>query len=249
VAAMAEAAQAKVVFFGVSDELRTVFLTDDELHHGDAVTGSGEKALAELQAIRDDERIVIAMNGTPTVVKLAASSTFNAQNAAGVAALALAVGVPPGTIAQTLSDVPPAFGRGEQIDVGGRNVVLQLVKNPGGFRHALLSHQRRRYDQTVIAINDDFADGRDVSWLWDVDFGDAANCGRICTTGSRAHDMGLRLKYEGIPVDATEPSLEKALDQTLEQTPPRANVLIYSTYTAMLALRRLLSQRARIEKV
>jgi len=246
---MAEAAKARVVFFGVSRTLRPLFLSDDELHQQELLSTDHSEVLTELRSVGSDDRVVIAMAETPVIVRLRASSTHNAQNAAGVAAMALALGMEKKVIAQTLSGVEPAFGRGEQIEVDGRKVTLQLVKNPGGFRHALISHKHRYYDRLLIAINDDFADGRDVSWLWDVDFRGAVNGGSICTTGNRAHDMGLRLKYDEIAVCEVEPSLEKALSSTLRKTPPKANVLIYTTYTAMLALRSLLSRRAQMEKV
>ena len=68
----------------------------------------------------------------------------------------------------------PAFGRGQSFNVDGRRVVLQLVKNPAGFRQTLRTLDTSDPDAVVIAINDDYADGRDVSWLWDVDFAAAS---------------------------------------------------------------------------
>lgn len=249
VARMASATEAQIVFFGVSPTLRPLFLSDDELHQPGLLSTNDGDVLTELRSIASDDRVVITLAGTPALIRLRASSTHNAQNAAGVAAMALALGMDKDAIVQALSGVEPAFGRGEQIEIDGRKVTLQLVKNPGGFRHALLSNKHRFYDRLLIAINDDFADGRDVSWLWDVGFRGVVNGGSICTTGNRAHDMGLRLKYDEIAVCEVEPSLEKALGSTLHDTPPKARVLIYTTYTAMLALRRLLSKRAKVEKV
>ena len=107
----------------------------------------------------------------------------------------------------------PAFGRGQAFVVDGRRVVLQLVKNPAGFRQTLHTLDGAGpAPSIVIAINDDYADGRDVSWLWDVDFGRlAGGVDRLTTAGTRAADMALRLRYDGVEVDEIEPDLERAV--------------------------------------
>ena len=103
-------------------------------------------------------------------IELKAEGAHNAQNAAGAAALALTFNLSPDTIAAGLRKVEPAFGRGQSFTVDGRRVVLQLVKNPAGFRQSLRTVAALEPAATVIAINDDYADGRDMSWLWDVEF-------------------------------------------------------------------------------
>ena len=102
-----------------------------------------------------------------------------------------------------LADVAPAFGRGQRFRVDGRDVVLQLVKNPAGFRQTLRTLDDGSPDDgIVVVINDDYADGRDVSWLWDVDFAALRDrSGRIATSGTRAADMALRLHYDAVTTD------------------------------------------------
>jgi lipid II isoglutaminyl synthase (glutamine-hydrolysing) len=96
----------------------------------------------------------------------------------------------------------------------------------------------------VIAINDLFADGTVVSWLWDVDFELLADQSyRILCTGLRAHDMALRLKYAGAPHVETEPSLSAALDAAAEAARGSQDVLLFPTYTAMLQARSELQRR------
>ena len=115
----------------------------------------------------------------------------------------------------------PAFGRGQTFDVDGRRVVLQLVKNPAGFRQTLRTLDAGAPDAVVIAINDDYADGRDVSWLWDVDFTALARLpSRRSTAGTRAADMAVRLRYDDVEVDEIEPDLEKAVRAAVAAVDP-----------------------------
>jgi UDP-N-acetylmuramyl tripeptide synthase len=97
-----------------------------------------------------------------------------------------------------------------------------------------------------VALNDDVADGHDVSWIWDVDFEPFADgCERIVVTGTRAAEMALRLAYGGFDRDRIDlvPDLEQALDRALGLTPAGGELVILPTYTAMLALRRIVTRR------
>jgi lipid II isoglutaminyl synthase (glutamine-hydrolysing) len=151
-------------------------------------------------------------------------------------------------VAERLVEVKPAFGRGETIEFGDRTIILQLVKNPGGFRHALLSGKHHNAKLTAIAINDDYADGRDISWLWDVDF-EGVLRGEVCTTGTRAYDMALRLKYDDIKTSKINQSLKETLSYILNKLEPNETALIYTTYTAMLALRKLMAEKTKVESI
>lgn len=146
-----------------------------------------------------------------------------------------------------LSAVTPAFGRGETVMVNNVPVELVLVKNPGGFRLALHSFPAQG-TSTMIAINDEYADGRDMSWLWDVDFASLVATGVSEVTGVRAWDMATRLAYDGVEVQETQTDLHEALTAFLQREPHQPK-RIYCTYTAMLALRQELSQIATIENV
>jgi UDP-N-acetylmuramyl tripeptide synthase len=101
----------------------------------------------------------------------------------------------------------------------------------------------------VIALNDAIADGRDVSWIWDVDFEPLlAGLDRLVATGSRAAELALRFAYGGLDRDRIEvvPSLDAALDRGLELTAEDGELTILPTYTAMLALRRTLAERGHV---
>lgn len=142
---------------------------------------------------------------------------------------------------EALRTVTPPFGRGEVIDAGGQPLELVLVKNPAGFTVALGTYGTEPVT-TMVAINDDYADGQDVSWLYDVSFASLREQGVALTSGVRAYDMALRLDYDDVSVDAVVPDLEQALDRLLREHPdePRR---IFCTYTAMMRLRRLLAAR------
>lgn len=131
----------------------------------------------------------------------------------------------------SLEAIEPAFGRGESLVLAGRQVKLILVKNPAGFQASLATLTKPL--PALIAINDNYADGCDVSWLWDVDFS-KAKLTSVRTTGSRSADMALRLKYDDISANH-QPYLRASLESFLEDHD--GDVVIFSTYTAMLKLR------------
>jgi UDP-N-acetylmuramyl tripeptide synthase len=101
----------------------------------------------------------------------------------------------------------------------------------------------------VIALNDAIADGRDVSWIWDVDFEPLIErLDRVVVTGERAAELALRFKYGGLASDSIEvvPSLEGGLDRGLELTPAGGELVGLPTYTAMLALRKIVAARGHV---
>ncbi len=117
----------------------------------------------------------------------------------------------------TAGEVTPAFGRGEVITVNGTPVELLLVKNPMGFRLSLASFKPEGCD-TMIAINDEYADGRDMSWLWDVDFTSLRGTGvKAMVSGVRAWDMALRLEYDQVPVESVDTDLEESVSELRER--------------------------------
>jgi UDP-N-acetylmuramyl tripeptide synthase len=179
--------------------------------------------------------------------ELALPGIYNALNAAGAVALTAIAGVDAGVATRALATLTPAFGRGEHLLVDGRDVVLQLVKNPSSFTQVIrtqLAHGPAR--PLLLALNDNFADGRDVSWIWDVDLEAlAGRDDRILVSGLRAGDLAVRAKYAGLPCEI-EPDLAAALDRFLAGIGPGETGIIVPTYTAMLDLRRLLGPRADI---
>jgi len=244
VAALAGRTRAEVSYYGVAPSLRELFPTDEELYGG-PVHLSALPAAVELQRLPTPAHptATIRIAGTEHDVLLRAEGPHNAQNACGAAATALAVGLDVPTVLAGLGKVSPAFGRGQAFTVDGRRVVLQLVKNPAGFRQVLRTIETEQPDAVVVAINDDYADGRDVSWLWDVTFDTLGVLpARRLTSGTRATDMALRLRYDDVPVDDIEPDLEKAVRAAVAAVPAAGRVTVFSTYTAMWALHAILGR-------
>ena len=248
-AALAATLTAPVSYYGVAPALRSQFPTDEELYGvaEDAPTTARVPAAAELLDLSLGEASELRLRiGAETFdVLLRAGGAHNAQNAAGAAAMALSLGLSPTRVAGGLRLVEPAFGRGQTFAVEQRRLVLHLVKNPAGFRQTLRTLAAYDPDTVMIAINDDYADGRDVSWLWDVDFTVAlssAATGRpvVVTSGTRAADMALRLHYDDLPTAAVVPHLRAAVLQAVRATPVGATVVVLSTYTAMWALHAIL---------
>lgn len=176
-------------------------------------------------------------------VRINLPGLYNVYNALAAAAVSASAGVGPEAIAKGLRDFGGAFGRVERVKAGDKEVFLLLIKNPVGFNEILrtfVSDGSARH--VLIAINDNDADGRDVSWLWDVDFemltGTEAS---IFTSGIRAEDMSVRLKYADIPVSEVVPDRREGLKRALAVTPPGETLYVLPTYTAMLEIRRTLS--------
>jgi len=180
-------------------------------------------------------------------VELALPGLYNVYNALAAATLARVLGATLDEIVAGLGRFRAAFGRFERIQVGDRTVLMLLVKNPAGANEAV----RTLVDGgppslAILALNDEIADGRDVSWIWDVDFEPLAEClDELVVTGSRADELALRFKYAGLDETRMEivPDLGRALDRGLELTPPGGELPLLPTYTAMLALHRIAADR------
>jgi len=171
---------------------------------------------------------------------------YNVYNALAATAVCLGLGLDPDTIKVGLESFTAAFGRLERVTVGDRELFLALVKNPVGFGEVLRTILTDQQERTlVIAINDNFADGTDISWLWDVDFEQLeGHVGVAVCAGSRAEDMAVRLKYALVPEDriVVEHDARRALALALERAAPGETIYVLPTYTAMLELREVLRQ-------
>jgi UDP-N-acetylmuramyl tripeptide synthase len=180
-------------------------------------------------------------------VTLRVPGLYNVYNALAAAALARSLGASLDDIVLGLESFSAAFGRFERIAVGDRRLLMLLIKNPAGANEAVRTIvEGGAPSLAVIALNDAIADGRDVSWIWDVDFEPLiAGLERLIVTGERAAELALRFKYAGLDTAAIEvvPSLERALDRGLALTPSESELLVLPTYTAMLALRKVVSGR------
>jgi lipid II isoglutaminyl synthase (glutamine-hydrolysing) len=180
-------------------------------------------------------------------VRLRVPGLYNVYNALAAASLSRALGAPLDDVIAGLEGFGAAFGRFERIVVGERRLLMLLIKNPAGANEAVRTIvDAGAPSHAVIALNDGIADGRDVSWIWDVDFEPLIpHLRKLVATGDRAAEIALRFKYGGLAEEAIEvvPSLERGLDRGLELTEAGDELLVLPTYTAMLALRKIVASR------
>lgn len=230
-------------YFGLSNKLLRAFPSDDDLL--DQTKNAPKRKLAQradvtLISLRGN-RALYQIAQKKYTCTLALKGVYNAFNAAGALALVRAI-LPeskPDKLIKGLTDINSAFGRGESFIKNGAKVELFLVKNPSAFQLNLTSFADKKHHY-LIAINDQIADGRDVSWLWNVDFRSLPRVAYV--SGTRATDMALRLKYDEVPCAHIEADLSRALSRFLaENSKPKR---IFATYTAMLAIRKILAGRS-----
>jgi UDP-N-acetylmuramyl tripeptide synthase len=187
-------------------------------------------------------------------IRLNLPGLYNAYNALAAATVAAEAGVGLDEIARGIEGFGGAFGRVERVKAGDKEAFLLLIKNPVGFNEILrtfVASESGEATNVLIAINDNHADGRDVSWLWDVDFemlaaARASSEGRsiapFMVSGIRAEDMAVRLKYADLPVGDVIPDRKEAIKAALDATPPGGTLHVLPTYTAMLEIRKTLSE-------
>lgn len=191
--------------------------------------------------------LTVKLEGGRIQLNVPIPGLYNVYNILAATAVAFTLKIPLLQIKKGLVGFRAAFGRVEELKIDNHPVLMFLVKNPTGFNEVLrtlFSDQDQK--QLLIAVNDLVADGRDVSWLWDVDFermqGLVEN---LSVTGLRAYDIGLRLKYAGINNVQVESNFSAALTNAFIALKPGQILYILPTYTAMLELRKKLAKIAK----
>jgi lipid II isoglutaminyl synthase (glutamine-hydrolysing) len=167
------------------------------------------------------------------------AGTYNLYNVLMAVQMALLAGVPPERLQPALNAYEGLFGRAEQRTIQGRRVKVFLIKNPTGATEVLRLISSDPKQNVLLWIEDNYADGRDISWLWDAAFEGLANQERLGCTGHRAEDMAVRLKYAGCRPQSVwlESTPLEALEKAIEATPEGGTLYLLPTYTALLQLR------------
>lgn len=181
----------------------------------------------------------------PLAIKL--PGLYNVYNILAAATCALALGFAPSVVKEGVEGFAAAFGRLERVQVDGKQLFLALVKNPVGFNEVLRTLLANGTPlKLLILINDNFADGTDISWLWDVDFERLrGRVGLVVVSGTRAEDMALRLKYAGLDTSLLRIEKEpgRALESGLAATARGETLYVLPTYTAMLGIRQMMRKK------
>lgn len=214
-------------------------------HHARPPLGIAAREI-ELHGLERASFLLVTPEGSRRIA-LPLPGLYNVYNAVAAAALARALGAGLEEIGNGLERFSAAFGRFERIDIGDKRLLLLLIKNPAGANEAIRTLVDGGTSRVLVAaLNDEIADGRDVSWIWDVDFEPLLpGLERLVASGGRAAELALRFRYGGLDESAieVEPSLERALDRGLELTPVGGELVVLPTYTAMLGLQRLVAGR------
>jgi lipid II isoglutaminyl synthase (glutamine-hydrolysing) len=199
----------------------------------------------QIQIFPDSSTFVINTQGKHITVNLSLPGVFNIYNATAAGAAASSLGINLETIKLGLEKYETLFGRSEKLSINSRTIIIQLIKNPAGASKSLVSLANSQCAKALIAINDNFADGRDVSWLWDANFEVLSDMNiSFIVSGQRGQDMAVRLKYAGIPENKIScvPSLASAFSVALEQTQPNQTLWVLPTYTALLETQKIIKR-------
>lgn len=188
---------------------------------------------ADVKVYNDYSILTVRNRGISFEFKVNLAGLYNAYNALAAISLGFEAGMNQEEIQKSLDTYQAIFGRTEKRTINGNPAVIQLIKNPTGASEVLKTVDLK--SNIVIAINDNYADGRDISWLWDSDFEQLKNAEKlVITSGCRANDMATRLKYAGIPQEKiiVEPNIKKAIDKATTT----GKTTILPSYTALLKI-------------
>lgn len=186
------------------------------------------------------------LNLEASMVETSLSGLYMVYNALASALAGKTLGATSVEIERALKNFKPAFGRQEEIKLGDKTIKILLSKNPAGFNASLKTALNDDSKGPLLfVLNDQIPDGRDTSWIWDVDFEILTNHKRnVFCSGDRMFELGLRLKYADLSnVDLT-PNLKTALDKAITKTSKEETLWVLATYTAMLETRKILTGRS-----
>ncbi len=202
------------------------------------------------------DKLPQCLQDTDLLTQIRLPGVYNIYNAVASASAAALLEVAPDFIDRGLSEFEGVFGRWEKFYIEGVQLEITLVKNPVGLNQVMRSVQRREGAKVMfLALNDKAADGRDISWIWDVNFEETTliECSDVhfVVAGTRADDLAVRLKYAGLDEHrlTVESDLVKALDACCRKS-QQEDAVIYSlpNYSAMWKLRREILRRVEIEE-
>lgn len=188
----------------------------------------------------DYSELKIRHNDKDFEFKINLVGLYNAYNVLGAVACAMENGIDYQTIKKAVSTYKSIFGRAERRIINGHKTLIQLIKNPTGASEVLKTVDLS--SNIVIAINDNYADGRDISWLWDSDFEQLKNAQKlVITSGIRAKDMATRLKYAGIPQEKiiVEEDIKSAITLAAKSDNIEERITILPSYTALLKISKM----------
>lgn len=236
--------------FGLSTQLQRQLASEATLYGKAQTVKSNQRELearvTEVSSADTSQHIVFDIQGTKVQADIALLGIHNALNVCvAIFTANLVTGQKLTALVRNLKDFKPAFGRGETLNIDQKEVTVALVKNPSGFTQNLTTFVNDKIDRILIVINDEYADGRDVSWLWDCNIEPLKTfTGTIYVGGTRRFDIALCLKYQGINCEVVDtPEIEKMMKAVIHEAQPEEHLLIIPTYTAMLGVRKWIARQ------
>lgn len=186
--------------------------------------------------------ITVEYNGKEENFVVNLPGLYNVYNALGAIAATLEIGISPDVIRKAFETYSSVFGRAQMTQINGKKALIQLIKNPVGASEVIRQIQGFEKSKLLIILNDDYADGRDVSWIWDADFEFLSSYKqKIVVSGLRAYDAALRLKYAGVDTSLieVEEDIQSAVNRASSMVNEDETLLILPTYTALLRMQTL----------
>jgi len=192
----------------------------------------------------------IIINETP--ITISQSGVYNIYNGLCAYSIASEMGIESETIASSLCAQDSSFGRQEDILIENKKAKIILVKNPAGYNQAIdtLCLNNEEFS-TLFMLNDNYADGQDISWIWDVEFErlNSLPIKKVFISGSRLYDMAVRLKTAGLDQNSfiIEKDYEALTNKIINSSTDK--IYILATYTAMINYRKHLYSKGYIKKL
>lgn len=240
-----------ITSFGVSESLNAHVANEQTLQGESVATRKvpPDAILTEAAEAGDMQQLSVAIQGVSYDFIIPVKGFHNALNATAVAACLLILSdseISNGL--KALATMPTPFGRGEKLHFGGKDITVALVKNPSGFTSNLETFVKQAAPEAVLfVVNDRLADGRDVSWLWDVDFKDVLSPSAVVSTsGIRGYDMALRLKQDDFVVNTTT-NVAAAIQDIMKSD--YSDIVIIPTYTALFEVRSVLAKYGKVPRI
>jgi UDP-N-acetylmuramyl tripeptide synthase len=238
--------------FGATDKLLSQVRNEQSTHGGQVVHKESEFTLQSVKETEHLQTVTISYgNNQSKTLDIPVKGFHNALNMVAVYATLKQVLKSDTEIEKAIkgiTNMPIPFGRGEQLTIKNKKITVALVKNPSGFASNLTTFVKNsKPDVVLFVVNDRIADGRDVSWLWDLNFINSIDKKTtLYTTGIRGADMALRLKHDNFKainiaqVDSAIATIMKLGQQ---------NIVVIPTYTALFEVRRALSKYGKVPRI
>lgn len=235
--------------FGAKESLFSKIYNEQSTHGKAVDNGHGaDLVLEDAREGADGQILSIKQARAEYIMSIPVIGFHNALNATAVMTALINLSPDIGKSLEAIKQMPTPFGRGERLRLKGKDITVALVKNPSGFMTNLDTFVKKAKPSYVLfAVNDNFADGRDVSWLWDVQFKDNIDKNTtIVTSGSRAYDMALRLKHDDLKADVVS-DIRHAVARTFKDK--STDVVIIPTYTALYEVRSALKKYGKVPRI